>query len=179
MSSSNLTEVRAYCRGRKETERVMHQITDSGLPKNAINVSGKEGYWGKGPKARQMSIVKSAVIGLPIGAVVGGIIGVITQTSHAAAAGFHINWLIMIGFIVLMALFCGGVAAILAAGLGKLAPSPGNEPASSGRYLITVRCRSEDKLKIQSLLVGQGAILTDKQGSQNSEARSEKVRGLP
>ena len=44
----------------------------------------------------------------------------------------------------------GEVAAILSAGIGKLAPSPGNQPIGSGNYLITVPRRSADKLKGKS-----------------------------
>ncbi|MBV9873083.1 MAG: hypothetical protein JO025_00015 [Verrucomicrobia bacterium] len=162
MSSSNLVEVLAYCRGRGEADRVTARLTDSGFGNDRVTVSGKEGPWNRNTKARQRSVVRSVTIGLPIGAVIGAVVGFYTQAGHAI--GSQQYWLTFVGWMAIVAIFLGLVAAILAVGLGKLAPSPGNEPPGSGRFLVTVRCALEDKLKVQSVLVSQGAILTDQQG---------------
>jgi hypothetical protein len=132
-----------------------------------MTVSGDEGHWGRA-KTRQRSILRSALIGLPIGAV-GAIVSFLTELAHAIA--FEQYWFNPERLGLVAALFAAFWVAILLRRLGKMAPSAGNEPNGSGRYLLRAQCRSEDKLRIRSLLISNGAILTDDQGADRSNNR--------
>jgi hypothetical protein len=72
-----------------------------------------------------------------------------------------------------MALLWGGIAALANMGLAKLGRSPGKERTGNDSYLVTVRCHSEDWLKIRELLVSLGAMITYEQGT---SAEDEKIK---
>ena len=157
MSGDESVELYGYSRGRQETEELVSQLDKAGISETVIRVPGKEGWHRVAKTGKRKSVWKSLMTGLPVGAIVGGLIVVSTQTEQAGASRFHINLFFIAGLILVSGFLWGGLAALANLSVGRIAPSPGN-----GRYLITVRCRPEDKLKIQQMLVHQGVILTDK-----------------
>jgi len=164
MSSNNSVELYGYCHSREETERVVSELDKEGISDTLIRVSGKGGQWQRVAKPSRRNVFKSLLVGLPVGAVVGAFLAASMRSGHAGAARAHMDWLSIVALIVVMALLWGGIAALGNLGLAKLGRSPGNDRTGNDRYLVTVRCHSEDRPKIRALLIRLGATITDEQG---------------
>ncbi|MBV8101472.1 MAG: hypothetical protein JOZ31_20200 [Verrucomicrobia bacterium] len=177
MSSNNSVELYGYCRSREETVRVLSRLDKAGISETLVRGPGKVGQWQPVAKPSRSSVFKSLLTGLPVGAVVGALIAVSTRTEQAGAASrsqIGWGWLSIVLLIVFMALLWGGIAALANIGLSKLRRNPENERTGNDRYLVTIRCRAEDKSKVQALLVSQGAMITNEQGPSADE---ERMRG--
>jgi hypothetical protein len=156
MSGSHLVEFYGYSQGQKETDRVISRLVRSGAVEVAI--SQKEQ---RAAKVQRRSVSKTLIFGTTIGAVLGIAISMITKSYPVVATRFPISGPARIGLIVSMALCCGAAAVILTTDRPTTASPPQNEPADNDRYLVSVRCRVEDRLKILSLLLTQGLTVTD------------------
>ena len=174
MSVDKSIELYGYCRSREEITRVLSQLDKAGISEILVRAPGKVGQWQPVAKPSRSSVFKSFLTGLPVGAVVGAVIAVSMRTEQAGAASrsqLGWGWLSIVLLIVVMALLWGGIAALANIGLGKLRRTPERERTGNDRYLVTVRCRFEDKSKIEALLVSQGAMITDEQGRSTDDER--------
>ena len=113
---------------------------------------------------KRRSVQTSLLVGLPIGALVGLTVALVS-TQGAFSEGARWNpweyYLFLFTWSAISAIFFAGFAAILTFGLRKLARNPAGDKPGSTPYVVEVRCNPDQIEKTQEICRRAGSTVRE------------------
>ena len=158
------TTVRTYCVDRQIANEILRDVQNIGIPADAIIVNAVREPNPPTEMKKRRGVQTSLLVGLPVGAVVGLAVALVsTQGAFSGAVSWK-PWeyyLVLFSWSALSAVCFAGFVAILTFGLRKLSHNPASENPSSTPYVVEVRCNADQIEKTQEICRRAGSTVRE------------------
>jgi hypothetical protein len=163
-NSPGQTTVRTYCVDRQIANQILQDVQKIGIPADAIIVNAVRESNPPTEAKRQRGVQTSLLVGLPVGAVVGLTVALVsTQEASGGAASWN-PWqyyLVLFSWSAICAVFFAGFAALVTFGFRKLSHNPASDKPGSTPYVVEVRCNADQIEKTQEICRRAGSTVRE------------------